>query len=79
MDRTEGYDAATHGDHIAALDDLMYGATRRRLVRIRYSYPAELDSMAAEAGLRRAYRWGGGVRAPLTADSGAHVSVYVRA
>lgn len=55
------------------------GRVRTRPVRIRYSYPAELDSMAAEAGLRLAHRWGGWAREPFTADSGAHVSVYVRA
>jgi SAM-dependent methyltransferase len=42
----------------------------------RYAWPAELDLMARIAGLRLRERWGSWQRAPFTADSRLHVSVY---
>ena len=48
-------------------------------VRIRYSYPSELDLMAEAAGLRLDQRWGGWEREPFTGDSVKHVSVYAAA
>jgi Methyltransferase domain len=45
-------------------------------VRVRYSYPSELDLMAERAGLRLQHRWGGYGREPFTAESVKHVSVY---
>jgi SAM-dependent methyltransferase len=45
-------------------------------VRLRYSYPSELDLMAEAAGLRLEHRWGGWEREPFTGDSVKHVSVY---
>jgi SAM-dependent methyltransferase len=47
-------------------------------VQIRYAWPAELDLMAALAGLRLRDRWGGWEREPFTASSTSHVSVYER-
>ncbi len=47
-------------------------------VKVRYSYPAELDLMAQLAGLRLRERWGGWRREPFTASSIWHVSVYER-
>jgi SAM-dependent methyltransferase len=44
----------------------------------RYAWPGELDLMARLAGLRLRDRWGGWDRAPFTAASRAHVSVYGR-
>ena len=44
-------------------------------VRLRYSYPSELDLMAEGAGLRLEHRWGGWEREPFTNDSVKHVSV----
>lgn len=44
----------------------------------RYAWPAELDLMARLAGLRLEERWGGWERAPFTAASTHHVSVYER-
>ncbi len=44
--------------------------------RLRYVWPAELDLMARLAGLRLRERWGDWQRAPFTAQSGSHVSVY---
>ena len=46
--------------------------------RLRYVWPAELDLMARLAGLRLRERWGNWQRAPFTARSGSHVSVYER-
>jgi SAM-dependent methyltransferase len=48
-------------------------------VRIRYSYPTELDLMARLAGLRLQGRWGDWRRGPFSSESHAHVSVYCRA
>ncbi len=46
--------------------------------RIRYAWPSELDLMARLAGLRLRERWGDWRRAPFTAASTGHVSVYGR-
>jgi SAM-dependent methyltransferase len=45
-------------------------------VHIRYAYPAELDLIAALAGLELEHRWGGFRKEPFTAASAMHVSVY---
>ena len=50
--------------------------TRTWPVRLRYSYPSELDLMAQLAGLRLEHRWGGWSRQAFTDDSVKHVSVY---
>jgi SAM-dependent methyltransferase len=50
--------------------------TRLYPVRIRYSYPAELDLMAQLAGLRLQERWGDWRRRPFTSESHTHVSEY---
>jgi SAM-dependent methyltransferase len=42
----------------------------------RYAWPAELDLMAKIAGLELRHRYAGFDRAPFTARSGAHVSVW---
>ncbi|GAB2456108.1 class I SAM-dependent DNA methyltransferase [Jatrophihabitans fulvus] len=42
----------------------------------RYAWPAELDLMARIAGLRFEHRWAGWDRAPFTATSTKHVSVW---
>ena len=52
--------------------------TRLYPVPVRYAFPAELDLMARLAGLRLRERWGDWRRAPFTAESGRHVSVYAR-
>lgn len=46
--------------------------------RLRYSYPDELDGMAAAAGLRLEHRWSGWASEPFEDDSAQQVSVYVR-
>jgi len=48
-------------------------------VRLRFSWPSELDLMARLAGMRLRDRWGGWEREPFTARSERHVSVYERA
>ncbi len=49
-----------------------------RPCHLRYATPAQVDDMAAAAGLVRTHRWGGWDRAPFDDDSAAHVSVYRR-
>jgi SAM-dependent methyltransferase len=51
---------------------------RLRPVAIRYSWPAELDLMAGQAGLRLAQRYDGWDQRPFTSASDNHVSVYQR-
>ena len=48
-------------------------------VRIRWSYPSELDLMARLAGLRLRQRWSGWRGESFTKTSPRHVSVYERA
>ena len=43
---------------------------------MRYAWPAEIDLMANLAGLELEHRWGGWDRAPFTAKSGMHISLY---
>jgi hypothetical protein len=55
------------------------GGVRLRPYRIRYLFPAQLDALAAEAGLVRLQRWADWSGRPFTDDSANHVSVYGRA
>ena len=50
-----------------------------RPVVIRYSWPAELDLMAGQVGLRLAERYADWDRRPFASASSSHVSVYQRA
>jgi SAM-dependent methyltransferase len=52
------------------------GGVRLRPWSIRWATPAQLDAMAAGAGLRLAARWSGFDRAPFGPDSARHVSIY---
>lgn len=52
------------------------GSTIVLPVKIRYSWPAEIDLMARLAGLSLENRWGWYDRRPFTEASGQHVSVY---
>ncbi len=45
-------------------------------VKIRYSWPSEIDLMARLAGLELENRWGWYDRRPFNENSGQHVSVY---
>ena len=49
-----------------------------RPCHVRYASPAQLDAMAAAAGLQLADRWATWDGEPFTADSPTHVSVYRR-
>ena len=62
------------GQHIDLTVD---GGVRLRPWRIRYANTAQLDEMAAAAGLRLAERWAGWHGEPFDADSRTHVSRYV--
>ncbi len=52
------------------------GSYRRNSVPFRYVWPAELDLMARLAGMRLRERWAWWDRAPFTASSDSHVSVW---
>ena len=54
------------------------GSYLRRSLPFRYAWPAELDLMARLAGLRLRERWADWSRAPFTAASESHVSVWER-
>ena len=45
-------------------------------VKLRYAWPSELDLMAKLAGMELRHRWSDWRRAPFTASSTNHVSVY---
>lgn len=49
-----------------------------RPVHIRYLFPAQLDALAAAAGLHLAERWADWSRTPFDETSALHVSVYRR-
>jgi hypothetical protein len=55
------------------------GGVRLRPWAIRWASPAELDRMAAHAGLRLDSRWSDMGGTPFDGGSPQHVSVYVRA
>jgi SAM-dependent methyltransferase len=52
------------------------GQLRRFASRHRYVWPSELDLMARLAGLTRRERWSDWHRAPFTAESRSHISVW---
>jgi hypothetical protein len=72
------HDATTQRAEGQFIEFTEAGGVRLRPWAIRYSTPAELDAMAARAGLALRDRWAGFDRAAFTDDSPAHVSVYAR-
>ena len=54
------------------------GGVRLRPWAIRWATPAQLDAMAAAAGLTLADRWEDMTMTPFDDDSAGHVSVYVK-
>jgi Methyltransferase domain len=56
--------------------DFVDGRVISSPIEMRYAWPSELDLMARLAGLRLQDRWAGWDRAPFTALSPSHVSVY---
>jgi hypothetical protein len=69
------YDVATQAaaSHHHYLED---GVWHAFTMPFRYVWPSELDLMARIAGMRLRDRWEDWHRAPFTADSRAHVSVW---
>lgn len=62
-----------HGQYISFSES---GGVRIRPWAIRYSTVEQLDEMAVECGLHLTERWEDAERAPFTADSPRHMSVY---
>lgn len=63
-----------HGSYV---DITEAGGVKLRPWHLRYATPAQLDAMAAAAGLRLTERWGGWAAEPFDpATSARHVSVY---
>jgi SAM-dependent methyltransferase len=60
------------GQHV----ELRESGTRLRPWLLRYATPAQLDEMAATAGLARRERWSSWDRQPFDEASAMHVSVY---
>ncbi|HEX5827307.1 MAG TPA: class I SAM-dependent methyltransferase [Candidatus Limnocylindrales bacterium] len=58
--------------------DVVDGAATLSSGAFRYVWPAELDLMAALAGLELRHRWSDWTRAPFTDESTAHVSAWAR-
>jgi SAM-dependent methyltransferase len=56
--------------------ELRESGVRLRPYRIRYLYPAQLDALAATAGLTLVERWASWAGEPFGDDSPNHVSVY---
>ncbi len=69
------YDVATQG-LISHHFEIVRGKVERLSVPFRYVWPAELDLMAALAGMRLRERWAGWRREPFTSESRQHVSVW---
>ncbi len=70
------YDVVTQkfsSNHVTVSAD---GTGQFRRIPFRYAWPAEMDLMAQLAGMKLKYRWSGWDRAPLTANSTRHVSVW---
>ncbi len=57
---------------------VLISASGTRLIplQLRYAWPSELDLMAELAGLKLRDRWGSYAKAPFTALSAQHVSIY---
>lgn len=52
---------------------------QEQITPFRYVWPSELDLMARIAGMTLLHRWAGWDRAPFTADSTSHVSIWQKA
>lgn len=73
-------EATVHDPELQRVDTLQMrigeDGIRTWPVQLRYSYPAELDAMAADAGLELESRWADWDRTPFTDAAVLHVSVY---
>lgn len=75
MDEYDTVSQRLHSHHVSVHGD---GTGSVFVTPQRYVWPSELDLMARIAGLRLEHRWSGWDRAPFTAESTAHVSVWVK-
>lgn len=69
------YDSVTQRIHTQSVIFDQHGM-RMFPIAMRYAWPAELDTMAGQAGLRLTERYGDWDRQPFTAASTKHISVY---
>ena len=69
------YDVVTQG---LVSHHYRFGKGRQVSVPFRYVWPAELDLMARIAGMTLRERWADWDRAPFTADSTKHVSIWTK-
>lgn len=74
FDRYDVVSQSFTSNHVSIAD----GCGSFRAIPFRYAWPAELDLMARIAGLRLEDRWANWTRAPFTADSDKHVSVWIK-
>lgn len=74
FDRYDVVSQSFTSNHVSIVD----GRGSFRAIPFRYVWPAELDLMARLAGLELEHRWADWERAPFVADSGKHVSVWVK-
>jgi len=72
VSRHEPMDQLVTGQHI----EISEGGIRLRPWVLRYATPAQLDAMAADAGLDLVDRWGAWDRRPFDDQCAVHVSVY---
>lgn len=59
--------------------ELSADGVRLRPFLVRYLHPAQLDDLAADAGLALEARWGDWTGTPFGPEHGTHVSIYRRA
>ncbi|MFI6937751.1 class I SAM-dependent DNA methyltransferase [Streptomyces sp. NPDC050418] len=71
-DRYDVVTQAMSSNYVNVVD----GRAEFRSIPFRYVWPAELDLMARLAGMRLRERWQDWTRAPFTAESRGHVSVW---
>ena len=74
FDRYDVVSQSFTSNHISIAD----GSGSFLAIPFRYAWPAELDLMACIAGLQLEHRWADWTRAPFTADSDKHVSVWIK-
>ena len=73
VSRTDPAGQRVEGQYVTITES---GGVRLRPWAIRWSTPAQLDEMAARAGLERIARWASLTAAPFDEGSARHVSVY---
>lgn len=76
--RADRHDPATQTIDGQLIEITEAGGVRLRPYRIRYASPAELDRMAADAGMVLSERWENTRPDPFDDESPTHVSVYRR-